>query len=53
MANRKGGDQGFAIKGTSAKELFPEKLGNAGKELFADKMESRGRRRQKAEDMFR
>lgn len=54
MANKRGADQGFAIKGTgaSAKELFPEKLGNASKELFADKVERRGRRRQKAEDLF-
>lgn len=54
-ANKRGADQGFAIKGTSAsaKELFPEKFGNAGKELFADKVEGRGRRRQKAEDLFR
>ena len=28
------------------------KFGNAGKELFAEKIEGRGRRRQKAEDMF-
>ena len=40
-----------AIKGTggpTAKELFPEKFGNAGKELF----EGRGKRRQRAEDLF-
>ncbi|KAK1770487.1 hypothetical protein QBC33DRAFT_555965 [Phialemonium atrogriseum] len=55
LANKRGADQGFAIKGTgpSAKELFPEKFGNnATKELFADKLENRGRRRQKAEDSF-
>ncbi|KAK4169175.1 hypothetical protein QBC43DRAFT_308856 [Cladorrhinum sp. PSN259] len=47
-------EQGIAIKGTSAtaKELFPEKFGNAGKELFAEKLDGRGRRRQKAEDLF-
>ena len=50
-----GEHQGIAIKGTStsAKELFPEKFGNnAAKELFAEKLEGRGRRRQRAEDMF-
>ncbi|KAK0619324.1 hypothetical protein B0T14DRAFT_519072 [Immersiella caudata] len=49
------GDQGLTIKGagTTVKELFPDKFsGNAGKELFAEKLEGRGRRRQKAEDMF-
>jgi hypothetical protein len=48
-------DQGLAIKGTgtTVKELFPEKFsGNKGKELFAEKLEGRGRRRQKAEDLF-
>lgn len=54
MASKRGPDQGIAIKGTgpTVKELFPEKFGNAGKELFAEKLEGRGRRRQKAEDMF-
>ncbi|KAL1839561.1 hypothetical protein VTJ49DRAFT_1382 [Mycothermus thermophilus] len=53
-ASRRGPDQGIAIKGTgtTVKELFPEKFGNAGKELFAEKLEGRGRRRQKAEDLF-
>ncbi|KAH8772865.1 hypothetical protein F5883DRAFT_414553 [Diaporthe sp. PMI_573] len=48
------GQQGMSIKGSAnKKELFPEKLGgNAGKELFAGKLEGRGRRRQKAEDLF-
>ncbi|KAL1883012.1 hypothetical protein VTK73DRAFT_534 [Phialemonium thermophilum] len=50
LANKRGPNQGIAIKGMSAKELFPEKLGNAGKELFVDKAERR--RRQKAEDSF-
>ncbi|KAK7749870.1 hypothetical protein SLS53_000452 [Cytospora paraplurivora] len=47
--------QGISIKGSSVKELFPEKVGsnsNAGKELFANKIEGRGRRRQRAEDLF-
>ena len=54
IASKRGSDQGIAIKGTGAtvKELFPEKFGNASKELFAEKIEGRGRRRQKAEDMF-
>ncbi|KAK1835956.1 hypothetical protein QBC39DRAFT_274148 [Podospora conica] len=40
-------------KGTTVKELFPDKFGNnATKELFAEKLEGRGRRRQRAEDMF-
>lgn len=50
-----GGDgQGITIKGKGAtvKELFPDKFGNATKELFAEKLEGRGRRRQRAEDMF-
>ncbi|KAL2266320.1 hypothetical protein VTJ83DRAFT_5672 [Remersonia thermophila] len=53
-ASRRGPDQGIAIKGTAptVRELFPEKFGNAGKELFAEKLEGRGRRRQKAEDLF-
>ena len=44
----------FAIKGAAdggIKELFPAG-GNAGKELFSDKIEGRGRRRNKAEDLF-
>ncbi|EKD20557.1 uncharacterized protein L3040_004152 [Drepanopeziza brunnea f. sp. 'multigermtubi'] len=46
--------QGFNIKGASrVKELFPATLGdNSGKELFSEKLEGRGRRRQKAEDLF-
>ncbi|KAL2136789.1 hypothetical protein VTI74DRAFT_1441 [Chaetomium olivicolor] len=54
MASKRGSDQGIAIKGTgpTVRELFPEKFGNAGKELFAEKLEGRGRRRQRAEDMF-
>lgn len=48
--------QGISIKGAAnKKELFPEKLGgnlNSGKELFAGKLEGRGRRRQKAEDLY-
>lgn len=46
--------QGISIKGTAnKKELFPEKLGgNSGRELFASKLEGRGRRRQKAEDLY-
>jgi hypothetical protein len=47
--------QGFSIKGAASggqvKELFPAHFGdNAGKELFG--IEGRGRRRQKAEDLF-
>jgi hypothetical protein len=56
MASQKGASSGFAIKGAAAasvKELFPNKFGsNAGKELFAEKLEGRGRRRQRAEDLF-
>jgi hypothetical protein len=57
MARERAAGQGLAIKGaaanTTATELFPSKFGsNVGKELFADKLEGRGRRRQKAEDMF-
>ncbi|KUI71653.1 Uncharacterized protein C16C4.16c [Cytospora mali] len=47
--------QGMSIKGNSAKELFPSRASsnsNAGKELFADRLEGRGRRRQRAEDLF-
>ncbi|KAK3936535.1 hypothetical protein QBC46DRAFT_26434 [Diplogelasinospora grovesii] len=54
-ANKRGSDQGIAIKGTAAtvKELFPDKFGeNTGKELFVEKLEGRGHRRQKAEDLF-
>lgn len=53
----------MTIKGTakSVKELFPNKFNgdsnttnssNAGKELFVDRLEGRGRRRQRAEDLF-
>ncbi len=44
----------MAIKGTgpTVKELFPEKFGNGSKELFAEKLDGRGRRRQRAEDLF-
>jgi hypothetical protein len=55
MASKRGSDQGIAIKGTgpTVRELFPEKFGsNAGKELFAEKIAGRGRRRQRAEDLF-
>ncbi|KAK1756901.1 hypothetical protein QBC47DRAFT_421998 [Echria macrotheca] len=55
LAAKRASDQGLAIKGTgpTVRELFPGKFGsNAGKELFAEKIEGRGRRRQKAEDMF-
>lgn len=44
----------FTIKGAAdggIKELFPSG-GNAGKELFSDRIEGRGRRRNKAEDLF-
>lgn len=49
--------QGFSIKGAAStprvKELFPSTLGdNSGKELFSGRLEGRGRRRQKAEDLF-
>jgi hypothetical protein len=48
-----GAESGIVIKGRgSARELFPDLLGNAGKELFADRLEGRGRRRQRAEDLF-
>lgn len=51
MAEKRGANQGFAIKGASVKELFPDKFNsNAGKELFSDKLEGRGRRRQRADD---
>ncbi|KAH9222771.1 hypothetical protein DL95DRAFT_518322 [Leptodontidium sp. 2 PMI_412] len=44
----------FNIKGAArVKELFPSTLGdNSGKELFSERLEGRGRRRQKAEDLF-
>lgn len=46
--------QSFNIKGAArVKELFPSTFGeNAGKELFSETLEGRGRRRQKAEDLF-
>ncbi|TVY85546.1 Uncharacterized protein LSUE1_G000075 [Lachnellula suecica] len=49
--------QGFSIKGAASggqvKELFPSHFGeNSGKELFSERLEGRGRRRQKAEDLF-
>lgn len=46
--------QTFSIKGAArVKELFPSTFGeNAGKELFSETLEGRGRRRQKAEDLF-
>ncbi|KAH0441597.1 hypothetical protein CcaCcLH18_01857 [Colletotrichum camelliae] len=51
-----GSGTGFAIKGaanSTVKELFPSRFGgNTGKELFADRPEGRGKRRQKAEDLF-
>ncbi|KKY29651.1 hypothetical protein UCDDA912_g10428 [Diaporthe ampelina] len=56
LARQSNPQQGISIKGSAnKKELFPEKLGgnfNSGKELFADKLEGRGRRRQKAEDLY-
>lgn len=64
-AQQSSGDSGILkIKGTSVKELFPNKFsshndsgnnssgGNVGKELFAEKVTGGGRRRQKAEDLF-
>ncbi|GKT48833.1 uncharacterized protein ColSpa_09014 [Colletotrichum spaethianum] len=56
-AEKQGANPGFAIKGAAGanvKELFPDRFGggNTGKELFADNLEGRGRRRQKAEDLF-
>ncbi|TVY25871.1 Uncharacterized protein LHYA1_G005674 [Lachnellula hyalina] len=49
--------KGFNIKGAASggqvKELFPSHFGdNSGKELFSENLEGRGRRRQKAEDLF-
>lgn len=58
LAAKRATDQGLSIKGiggTTAKELFPDKFGtggNRGKELFEEKLEGRGKRRQKAEDLF-
>ena len=56
-ALRSSGNDDFALKGASTtrvKELFPDKFGdNVGKELFAGGTEGRGKRRQKAEDLFR
>ncbi|KAK3325741.1 hypothetical protein B0H66DRAFT_529761 [Apodospora peruviana] len=57
LANKRGPDQGLAIKGTgpTVKELFPDRFGSPGnshKELFSEKLDGRGRRRQKAEDLF-
>ncbi|KAF4908262.1 hypotheticall protein [Colletotrichum viniferum] len=57
LLNRQlGSGTGFAIKGaanSNVKELFPSRFGgNTGKELFADRPEGRGKRRQKAEDLF-
>ncbi|EFY87457.1 hypothetical protein J3459_011080 [Metarhizium acridum] len=55
LANQRADDRaGFSIKGaaaTSARELFPDKLGasNAGKELLDP---ARSKRRQRAEDLF-
>ncbi|KAF6786392.1 hypothetical protein CSOJ01_15430 [Colletotrichum sojae] len=56
-ADQKGSTAGFAIKGAASanvKELFPGRFGagNTGKELFVDRIEGRGKRRQKAEDLF-
>lgn len=51
-------NQGFSIRGkasdggSSVKELFPGKAGNAGKELFAEKLQGRGILRRTAADMF-
>jgi hypothetical protein len=56
VAKQRGSGGGFAIKGAASanvRELFPDKFDdNAGKELFAEKLEGRGRRRQRAEDLF-
>lgn len=56
LARQSNPQQGISIKGSAnKKELFPDKLGgnlNSGKELFADRLEGRGRRRQKAEDLY-
>lgn len=57
LASKGKEDDGFALKGASTarvKELFPDKFGdNGGKELFEDRLEGRGKRRRKAEDLFR
>ena len=53
-------EQGFSIRGvasgaihgTTVKELFPVKAGNAGKELFAERLHGKGGRRNRAADMF-
>lgn len=52
-------ESGVSIRGAAGasqaeaiRELFPAKLGNVGRELFAEKVQGRGRRRNKAEDMF-
>lgn len=56
LARQANSQQGISIKGSAnKKELFPDRLGgnlNSGKELFADRLEGRGRRRQKAEDLY-
>ncbi|KAL1851407.1 hypothetical protein Daus18300_012518 [Diaporthe australafricana] len=56
LARQANTQQGISIKGSAnKKELFPDRLGgnlNSGKELFADRLEGRGRRRQKAEDLY-
>lgn len=57
LASKGKEDDDFALKGASTakvKELFPDKFAdNAGKELFEDRLVGRGKRRRKAEDMFR
>jgi hypothetical protein len=56
LAKQREPDKGFSIKGAAganARELFPDKFGtNAGRELFAERPDGRGRRRQRAEDLF-
>lgn len=67
QSNIRDGSGMLSIKGTakSVRELFPDKFNssggnnrsnstsdNAGKELFSDRLEGRGRRRQKAGDLF-
>ncbi|KAK2602657.1 hypothetical protein N8I77_009171 [Diaporthe amygdali] len=56
LARQSNSQQGISIKGSAnKKELFPDKLSgnvNSGKELFTDRLEGRGRRRQKAEDLY-
>ncbi|KAG9239250.1 hypothetical protein BJ875DRAFT_220807 [Amylocarpus encephaloides] len=56
-ASKASAGPGFSIKGAASggqvKELFPAHFGdNAGKELFSGALGDRGRRRQKAEDLF-